>query len=81
MESRNPEAGVFRFAFLIDGRPAFYTIGYHGERSEPRRVDEDETEAEVIDDLADALWLLRPASSSMREKGVASGQKPFLRLL
>lgn len=74
-----PEPGVYRFFALIDGRPAYYTIDWHGVESEPRRVDEYETEQEVIDDLADALWLLKPRGPN--GKGAASGQRPFLRLL
>lgn len=80
MVARNtPEPGiVYRFAFLIDGRPAYYTIGWDGERSDLRVVGERESEQDVIDELADELWITRPKQRG--GKGAAS-PRPLLRLL
>jgi hypothetical protein len=67
--------GVYRRAFLIDGRPAFYVIDWHGVESEETIVEEGETEREVIDRLSAALWLVRPRGSA------AQVPRPVLRLL
>lgn len=74
--SRTPEAVVCKFFGLINGRPAFYVVDWHGVESELHVVGEDETEDEVIERLSDALWVTRP-----RGKGAASVQRPHLRLL
>lgn len=77
---KTPEPGVYRFIGLLDGRPAFYTIDYHGQRSVERIVGEDESEAEVIADLSDALWALRPRESRPGG-GAVRAPRPVLRLL
>lgn len=74
---KSPEPGVYR-TFDLDGQPAFYTVDWHGVRSEDRIVAEDETMEEVIADLSDALWLVRPRG---RGAGGARGRQPVLRLL
>ena len=73
---QKPAAVVCKFFGLIDGRPAYYVIDWHGVESDVTPVGEDETEQEVIDRLSDALWVTRP-------RGVSGGpvQRPLLRLL
>lgn len=73
---KSPEPGVYRALGLIEGCPAFYVIDYHGARSEDWIVGEDETEADVIERLSAALWLVRP-----RGAGAAKAPRPVLRLL
>lgn len=72
-----PGPCVCRFPFPIDGRPAFYVVDWHGDRSELRIVEADETEDEVIESLSDALWLVRPRGASSE----AQARQPRLRLL
>lgn len=72
-----PPAGVYR-TFDLDDRPAFYTIDWHGVRSEDRIVGEDETIEEVIADLSDALWVVKPRG---RGAGAGRERQPVLRLL
>lgn len=71
-----PSAVVCKFIGLIDGRPAYYVVDWHGVESDVTVVAEDETEQEVIDRLSDALWVTRP-----RGKGVGPVPRPLLRLL
>lgn len=53
--------GVYRYdVALIDGRPAFYTVDWHGVESDLRVVGEDETVDGVIQDLAEELGAAMP---------------------
>lgn len=74
--ARKHEAVVCKFFGLVDGRPAFYVVDWHGVASEVHVVGEDETEEEVIERLSDALWVTRPRGSD-----VVPVQRPLLRLL
>lgn len=79
MVARSPTPGVVcRFPFPIEGRQAFYVIDWHGHRSELRIVEDDETEAEVIEHLSAALWVTRPRGASA---GGAPLPLPRLRLV
>lgn len=73
--SDSPKTGVYRHGVLVDGRVAFYVIDYHGTQSEDWLVEADETEAEVIERLSAALWLVRPRGAGVR------ASRPILRLL
>jgi hypothetical protein len=73
---QKPVAVVCKFFGLIEGRPAYFCVDWHGVESELTIVAEDETEPEVIERLSDALWVTRP-----RGKGVGQLQRPLLRLL
>lgn len=73
--TESPKAVVCRATYVIDGRPAYYVIDWHGVRSEDWVVGEDETEQEVIDRLSSALWMVRPRGAGARP------QRPLLRLL
>lgn len=73
-----PEPGVYPSAHLIDGRPAYFVIDYHGVQSEDYIVGEHETEQQVIAYLADALWAVRPRGVG-RDRG--RGERPGLRLV
>lgn len=77
-----PEATVYRFFGLIEGRPAFYTVDWHGVESPLRIVAEDERESDVIAELSDWLEATYPYSSSasQRDRSAPSPQ-PRLRLL
>lgn len=75
------EAGVYRFPFPVDGRPAVYVVNWDGSESDPWPIFEDEIEQEVVDDLADALWRARPSRSSGRGGAGAASGRPVLRLL
>lgn len=75
---RTPEPGVYPFFVLIDGRPAFYVVGWDGKRSEVRVVGEHETEQQVVDELADELWVTRPRHLRGAEE---ASHRPILRLL
>lgn len=75
-----PEPGVYPYFALIDGRKAFVTIDWHGVESEPYPVGEFETEAEVIEYLADALWAVRPRGTR-RAKDLDRAALRVLRLL
>ena len=72
-KTRKP--GVYPCFYQIDGRPAYFVVDWYGEQSEDRRVDEFETDEEVIAYLADALWAVRPRGTGVRV------QRPVLRLL
>ena len=74
--AKKPVAVVCKFLGLIDGRPAYYVVDWHGVESDVTVVGEDETEREVIERLSDALWVTRP-----RGNGVGQVQRPLLRLL
>lgn len=76
---KHPEPAVYPCSYLIDGRPAYFVIGWDGSRSEDHVVGEFETEREVIDYLADALWTVRPRE--LRGKGPAQVARPGLRLV
>ena len=73
---KKPVAVVCKFFGLIDGRPAYFVVDWHGVESELHVVGEDETEEEVIERLSDALWVTRP-----RGGGVGLVQRPLLRLM
>lgn len=76
---RQLEPGVYPCSYLIDGRPAYFVIGWGGLRSEDHVVGEHETEREVIEYLADALWAVRPRG--LRVKGSERAERPGLRLV
>lgn len=76
---KRPEPGVYPCSYLLDGRPAYFVVGWDGTRSEDHVVSELETERQVIDYLADALWAVRPRG--LRVKGSERAERPGLRLV
>lgn len=74
-----PEAGVYRCFYLIDGRPAYYIVDYHGVEHEDRIVGEGERERDVIDELSEVLWFMNPQRRG--GKFSAASRRPPLRLL
>lgn len=77
---QSPEAGVYRCSYLIDGRPAYFIVDYHGAEHDDRRVHEHETEQEVREELQEALWFMNPRRRGGRYPSAPSRQPP-LRLL
>jgi hypothetical protein len=76
---KHPEPGVYPCSYLVDGRPAYFVIGWGGARSEDHVVGEFETEEQVIRYLADALWAVRPRGAGGRGRG--RDERPGLRLV
>lgn len=75
---KNPEPGVYPCSYLVDGRSAYFVIGWDGVRSEDHVVGEFETDGEVIEYLADALWAIRPRGT---RGGGGRAERPGLRLV
>lgn len=72
------EPGVYRCHYLIDGRAAFYTVEWNGSESVERVVGEDESEEEVIQQMAYELGLRYPTTgSSYAGASGRSGRPPL----
>lgn len=79
--NRIPESGVYRFPFLIDGRPAFYTVDWHGVESDVRVVGDDERESDVIRELDAFLEATHPSRRRGGSSRQGASSRPLLRLL
>ncbi len=73
-----PEPGVYRFFALIDGRPAYFIVDWHGVESEMRILGNGEHEADVVRELEEELGEPPSPSPSADRHRV---RRPVLRLL
>lgn len=67
MAKPGTEPGVYRAFFQIHDRPVLYIVDQWGRESDYRIVAEHEMEADVIDDLADLLWLMKQGQRQERD--------------